>query len=506
MRARLAHELRCDARTLRPLASTIHAEALRSIRRAGVSVQLHVGGLSDEELIDGGHGDEGGDGDDLELPEEPSTAFAPWDREFARSISARAEKCARTAWQLARVTREPQRLEEIAYSYDPTQDPESIATICRQYENWKRAGSPRRVDFTDLLTLALELGDAPTRSLLVVDEVQDCSELQWRLIDQWAERAGFVVLIGDPDQCIHEWCGASTDRWSNALTTYEPRRLAKSHRVPKLIHQRARRMIMTIPSRTDAPYEPTTVEGRFHNLTDRAALREILDAACRTGETAFILAPTWKACREWANWAIGEGLPAASERGGGIPWSRTSKRILRALTALLARREPIPDDLLILVANLPADTKWFTLKKKRATMKSVGLGSVTAWITAGVPLDRIQAQRSLSAGVVGLDIPIEELAPLARIADRLGSHVLEDDFSPPVTITTWHASKGREADVVVVDFSPSKFVERQAASGKIDGWTRAAYVALTRTRRVLVMWHSALEELLRSPAARLWQS
>lgn len=55
----------------------------------------------------------------------------------------------------------------------------------------------------DMLRLAPQL---PTIEGLYLDESQDFSEVEWRIIDEIL--AGRKIIVGDEDQCIYEWRGA----------------------------------------------------------------------------------------------------------------------------------------------------------------------------------------------------------------------------------------------------------------------------------------------------------
>ncbi|NBI62272.1 hypothetical protein D3Z38_04175 [Clostridiales bacterium] len=61
------------------------------------------------------------------------------------------------------------------------------------------------LDFDDLLRRALELPTAKD-SLLLVDEFQDISPLQYQLIQEWSK--GSLFVIGDPDQSIYGFRGS----------------------------------------------------------------------------------------------------------------------------------------------------------------------------------------------------------------------------------------------------------------------------------------------------------
>lgn len=46
-----------------------------------------------------------------------------------------------------------------------------------------------------------------------VDEVQDCNDPDWEIIDAVSGRCGNLFIVGDPDQAIYEWRGAKPDRF-----------------------------------------------------------------------------------------------------------------------------------------------------------------------------------------------------------------------------------------------------------------------------------------------------
>jgi superfamily I DNA/RNA helicase len=58
------------------------------------------------------------------------------------------------------------------------------------------------MDFTDLIERLIEQQDRlPSLDVLIVDEAQDMSRLQWKLVTALESRADRVHLAGDDDQC-----------------------------------------------------------------------------------------------------------------------------------------------------------------------------------------------------------------------------------------------------------------------------------------------------------------
>ncbi len=110
--------------------------------------------------------------------------------------------------------------------------PESdVARLARRYAALKQEGGRTRVDFTDLLEwLAGALGSGTCHlrpAHVLVDEVQDLSLLQLRLLKELAATDGKGFFgIGDPDQAIYGFRGAAPDiverfreQWTNLEVT-----------------------------------------------------------------------------------------------------------------------------------------------------------------------------------------------------------------------------------------------------------------------------------------------
>ena len=97
-------------------------------------------------------------------------------------------------------------------------DPETVARIFTGYEELKRQRG--RIDFEDILlcTAALlaehdEIRAQVQRTYrhLVVDEYQDVSPLQHRLLELWRGDRSELCVVGDPAQTIHSFAGARAD-------------------------------------------------------------------------------------------------------------------------------------------------------------------------------------------------------------------------------------------------------------------------------------------------------
>ena len=105
------------------------------------------------------------------------------------------------------------------------------------YEDYKKVGKEKAlIDFDDMIGRAIEEIKFPPLKILIIDEAQDCTPLQWSVIYKLAQNARRVYLAGDDDQAIYEWNGADP----KYFTTFFPGRkvrLRKTKRFGEAVHR-----------------------------------------------------------------------------------------------------------------------------------------------------------------------------------------------------------------------------------------------------------------------------
>ena len=101
-----------------------------------------------------------------------------------------------------------------------------------ELENGKR--TPDRLDFTDMVQKFIDDGVSIPFKVLMVDEAQDLTPLQWDLVVKLAKAVHRVYIAGDDDQAIYEWNGADVTHFQN----FPGRQLIlkKSVRLNKNVH------------------------------------------------------------------------------------------------------------------------------------------------------------------------------------------------------------------------------------------------------------------------------
>ena len=104
------------------------------------------------------------------------------------------------------------------------------------YEHYKRSGGENSfIDFTDMIGRAIDEVEFPPLEILILDEAQDFTPLQWSVIYKMCDNVKRIYLAGDDDQAIYRWNGADP----KYFTTYFPGRkvvLRKTQRFGEAVY------------------------------------------------------------------------------------------------------------------------------------------------------------------------------------------------------------------------------------------------------------------------------
>lgn len=111
-------------------------------------------------------------------------------------------------------------------------------------------------DFTDMLE---QMEDGPELDVLFVDEAQDLTPLQWRVVRILMRGCRRVYIAGDDDQAIYEWAGADVDeflRFPGAELV-----LGRSYRIPSAVQEAAQKIVDGIGHRMPKDWKPRDAKG-----------------------------------------------------------------------------------------------------------------------------------------------------------------------------------------------------------------------------------------------------
>ena len=101
-------------------------------------------------------------------------------------------------------------------------------------------------DFTDMIEKFNVAKLCPKYDVVFVDEAQDLSPIQWKMVDILRENSKYVILAGDDDQAIYGWAGADVKKFQD-IPAKKDIILPYSHRVPIQVQALADKILSRIP-------------------------------------------------------------------------------------------------------------------------------------------------------------------------------------------------------------------------------------------------------------------
>lgn len=387
----------------------------------------------------------------------------------------------------------------------------SVVGFADAWEEWKT--SAEAYDFTDLIegVLGQDIPPPFDPDVIIVDEAQDLSELEYRTLMRWGEIAGALMIVGDPMQSLYTWRGAHPELFSDGPPD-RLRVLRQSYRVPRRVRDLAVRWALEAVD--DLPeYLPRVdrdtgevVDGdvvdlslsyRSHDaLIDMAldATRErrsiMFAASCSFIVDGFVkslrragipFSNPWRVTRgDWNPWASGKmrGRIASFLRllDHGNPWTWAQiadwSKPLKASGVIIRGQRKVLDE------TLAKD-------KRQQPLTMIEMRNVLepAFLEAALS-DGIDANRALA--LYANHVKTESKSSLGyvrSVIDRFGPDVLDRDAC--VHVGTIHSFKGAEADDVVLfpDLSPRAARNWEGANPeKRAAIVRTFYVGITRAR------------------------
>ena len=368
-----------------------------------------------------------------------------------------------------------------------------FARVYRDYERSKEAAG--LLDFEDMLVETVELleRDAEAAALVrsrkrwfSVDEYQDTNPLSERLLELWLGESRDLAVVGDPDQSIYTFTGATPE----FLLGFEGRHpgartltLADNYRSSPQILDLANRLVAGGPRGALRATRPEGPRPAVHRFADaEAELREIV-AWCRAVSAAGV-PPEETAILVRVN----AQLPAIEDAltRAGIGFTVRGQRFFD-------RREIREALTLMRRARLEETGEALAAAIERLFVERLGLDDVAA--------DTGSEGRERAASLELLLDILEDLAESdsgltldAALAELDSRREAEGAASTDgVNLLTYHRAKGLEWDAVYLPSLDEGLVPvRQARTAEeVSEERRLLYVGITRARRFLVLSSSS---------------
>ncbi|MCX5376004.1 ATP-dependent DNA helicase UvrD2 [Streptomyces sp. NBC_00091] len=392
-------------------------------------------------------------------------------------------------------------------------DMAEIAQIYSTYEQLKRDRG--MIDFEDVLLLTVgilqdrhDIAEQIRTQYqhFVVDEYQDVSPLQQRLLELWLGERDSLCVVGDASQTIYSFTGATPDHLLNFRTRYPQATVVKLVRdyrsTPQVVHLangllnqargRAAEHRLELVSQREAgpdpvyaeyPDEPTEAEGVARRV------RDLITAGVPAGEIAVLY--RINAQSEVYEQALADAGVPYQLRGAERFFERAEvqKAVLSLRgAARSAGNDPLLDDVVELGSQVRAvlsSTGW-------TAEPPTGSGAVRdQWesLAALVRLAEDFARARPGAGLAELTVELEERKAAQHAPTVQG-----------VTLASLHAAKGLEWDAVfLVGLTDGMMPITYAKTDEqVEEERRLLYVGVTRARQHLTLsW-----ALSRAPGGR----
>jgi len=377
----------------------------------------------------------------------------------------------------ARITLQP--LEQVLRKYD-YELPLTTRVWHIIQELWKYKQEEGLYDFTDMIEEFVKLNDPPRLEVLIIDEAQDLSELQWKMIWQLARHVKRMYVAGDDDQTIFTWAGAS----EQFIHMDGPvRQLQQSYRVPRKVHHLATRIINQIYDRRTKEWRPRDALGSYKTIEgisqlDPGGLDPGLGSVMLLGRTVKSLRQKFiPFCRH-------HGLLYRYFENPSI--KPTQAIAIDAWNQLIQGYRISVDDTIRIYDLLPSEGH----KKKKGLVRKGFKAILKRLADQPEPpklcLQELKNDYGLLAEGGWKDVFTEIESKDVEYIQK----VLNNGFSildkPHIHISTIHRVKGGEANTVVLLSDTSKASDRMATTNQ-DEETRVFYTGITRTFEDLIV-------------------
>jgi len=338
----------------------------------------------------------------------------------------------------------------------------------RMYSEYKQQAGV--LDFTDLLSQASTCATVavPELDLLVVDEGQDLSRLQWELVQRLADNATRLVLAGDDDQSIYSWSGADLDTFLNLKTT-KKEVLSKTFRLPRCVFDVAEGISEQISERYPKTWSTTKKKGSVTHVTK---WEKELDLQDQTKDWLLLFRNLYL-MKDVEDYLVLHGLPFSAPSTEGI---KDYMSAIETWERLSSGQRAKAEDVRLVYDLMPCGPTG--VRRGHKTLPEVEAGELLS-------MDQLRASHGLAA-VGGW------MKALPKIPDNLcgyfSSAMQRGELlkRPRITLSTIHGAKGQERDNVALWLDMSDRTRRGMDTDP-DSEHRVFYVGVTRTLRNLYL-------------------
>lgn len=154
-------------------------------------------------------------------------------------------------------------------------DEERYYRLTKAYEKFKEVNN--LVDFYDCLLRYMEVGKPLPCAALFLDEAQDVTALQWRVITKASQNCEKIRIAGDPMQAIFSYQGAEPGILISLAKKYHTVELNRTYRLPERICVLADTIVEVTQEKMPRKHIPVKkIKGHVQEIVDREVFGRII--------------------------------------------------------------------------------------------------------------------------------------------------------------------------------------------------------------------------------------
>jgi len=345
--------------------------------------------------------------------------------------------------------------------YSQEMNKQLLQIISDELHNYKN--SYKLVDFTDMIEKFNVSELCPKFDVAFIDEAQDLSPIQWKMVEIIKKNSKYVILAGDDDQAIYGWAGADVKKFQQEISKKDII-LPQSYRVPQSVQNIANQILDRIPDlkRVRKQWKARNEQGNVEYITDTDGLP--------------LHEGNWLILARY-NDRLTKLMPELKDRGVYFQYKnrksykvslfRTILNYIRWQKGELLSLSEVKDILECTGSNLkPTEEKMYDLA-------DLTFSKDTEWFDE-------------------FNLDYEEclyIREMLRMGEKLSKNAR-------VKLSTIHAAKGGEADNVLLILDNTKTIRESAekSEDKADEENRVWYVGVTRTKQNLYIMSARKED------------
>ena len=323
------------------------------------------------------------------------------------------------------------------------------------------------IDYDDMLERFVEQDVSPSFDVLFIDEAQDLSPLQWRMVRSLWSKADKTYIAGDDDQAKFKWAGADVDTFIALKEEVDHiRTLDQSYRIPGgPIHEMSQKIIRNVTNRYEKDYFPRQEVGDLTRYSD------VTQVDMSHGEWLVLSS---------ANYFLDDIKDLCELQGWYYSHKSKNSVKLDLLLAIQTWEKWRRVEHLLPIASIKNVYSYLgeNVTKGYRTCKTMDENEEGYYIEECIEKHGLQTDDVWYKAFAGLDTNTENY-----IRNMLSNHESITQ-TPRITLSTIHGAKGGEADNVLLlpDVTKSAIDNNDLNPDELH---RLFYVAVTRAKKSL---------------------